>query len=147
MFAKSRSVGHLEYKKGKKARNIKVCFSTSWWVTTRKTRFKMQPTSSLLIISTWSLLLNSSHSSLYLSISSLVCLIFFLSTSRRDPCWMVVDIFFNSKSHTTHEKPTNQLLDRIAWVNWASHRGKWLTRVRLWHLLDIPTAGLSNVLK
>lgn len=46
-------------------------------------------TSSRRITSTCSRFWYSSHSSLYFSISSLVCLIFFLSTSRRVPCTCV----------------------------------------------------------
>ena len=50
-----------------------------------------QLTSSRRQISTWSFLAMSSDSSLYFSISSLVCLIFFLRTSRRLlPCTCVM---------------------------------------------------------
>jgi len=51
---------------------------------------KTQRTSSRLMTSIWSFLWKSSHSSLYLSISSLVCRIFFFSTSNSEPCCMVV---------------------------------------------------------
>lgn len=57
-------------------------------------------TSSRRIISPCKRFWNSSHSSLYFSISSFVCLIFFLRTSRRVPCWILVVIltwfFFSS---------------------------------------------------
>lgn len=50
-------------------------------------------TSSRRMASSWNLRLNSSHSSLYFSISSFVCLIFFLRTSRSVPCCNCVVIF------------------------------------------------------
>ena len=53
----------------------------------KKLMMTMVITSSLLMISTWSLRPMSSDSSLYFSISSLVSRIFFLRTSRRLDPW------------------------------------------------------------
>lgn len=53
----------------------------------------LELTSSRRTTSSWRRLWNSSHSSLYFSISSLVWRIFFLSTSKSVPCGMLVVMF------------------------------------------------------
>lgn len=66
-------------------------------------------TSSRLMTSIWSFLWKSSHSSLYLSISSLVCRIFFFSTSNSEPCCMVVMVTSRRVEEThTHDKRTKR---------------------------------------
>lgn len=66
---------------------------------------KTQRTSSRLMTSIWSFLWKSSHSSLYLSISSLVWRIFFFSTSNSEPCCMVVMVNSRRGENT---RPTNK---------------------------------------
>lgn len=70
------------------------------WIDRQNVAMSWKLTSSLRIISICSLLLNSSHSSLYRSISSLVWRIFFFNTSRREPCWMFVVIFTHLDTHS-----------------------------------------------
>lgn len=105
-----------------------------------------QLTSSLRITSTCRRLLNSSHSSLYLSISSLVCLTFFFRTSKRDPWGMLVVIanYFGMFSYNGNKQTLNRITDsrktaqtatRLS-VNWASRRYQngALLRTRINHL-------------
>jgi len=70
---------------------------------------KTQRTSSRLMTSIWSFLWKSSHSSLYLSISSLVWRIFFFSTSNSEPCCMVVMVTWRDKIRETR-RPENRAL-------------------------------------
>lgn len=79
-------------------------------------------TSSRRIHSAWSRLLYSSHSSLYRSISSLVCLIFFLRTSNKDPCCILVVISYRFfiKNFTINHSPIPRT--RPTSNNWASRQ-------------------------
>lgn len=102
-------------------------------------------TSSLLIISTCSLLLNSSHSSLYRSISSLVCLIFFFKTSRREPCWIFVVILVGfcslNCSRTNFFQRKSDRTPSLIQNDWASHRqARW----RSGRLRNVATCERSD---
>lgn len=97
-------------------------------------KIKWALTSSLRITSTWRRLLNSSHSSLYRSISSFIWRIFFLSTSKREPCVMLVLIFFccfESKIDFTLKRGKIDNTAPRHWINWAEPAGcKMAARLR-----------------
>lgn len=90
----SSGTGGRPHGRGRRGRTVNNPVSLSPTGTTPDTRARIpntcQRTSSRLMTSIWSFLWKSSHSSLYLSISSLVCRIFFFNTSNNEPCCMVV---------------------------------------------------------